>query len=68
VAFNKLDERLLQYLRELTIARNTRSLRVTHQEIAESLATTREVVSRLLKQLERMGKVKLLRQQIEVCD
>jgi CRP/FNR family transcriptional regulator, anaerobic regulatory protein len=67
VAFNKLDERLLQYLRELTIARNSRTLRVTHQEIAESLATTREVVSRLLKQLERLGKVKLLRQQIEVC-
>lgn len=67
VAFSKLDERLLQYLRELTIARNSRNLRVTHQEIAESLATTREVVSRLLKQLERLGKVRLLRQQIEVC-
>jgi CRP/FNR family transcriptional regulator len=66
VAFNKLDDRILQYLRELTIARNSRNLHVTHQEIADHLATTREVISRLLKQLERLGKVKLLRQQIEV--
>lgn len=68
VAFHGLDERLLRYLKEMTIARNTRNLRMTHQDIAESLATTREVVSRLLKQLERLGKVRLLRNQIDVLE
>jgi CRP/FNR family transcriptional regulator, anaerobic regulatory protein len=68
VAFNKLDDRILQYLRELTIARNSRQLQLTHQEIADHLATTREVISRLLKQLEKLGRVKLLRNQIHMLD
>jgi CRP/FNR family transcriptional regulator, anaerobic regulatory protein len=68
VAFNKLDDRILHYLQELTIARNTRHLQVTHQEIADHLATTREVISRLLKQLEKLGRVQLLRNQIHLLD
>jgi CRP/FNR family transcriptional regulator, anaerobic regulatory protein len=68
VAFHKLDDRLWQYLKELTVARNTRNLRITHQEIAEALATTREVVSRLLKQLEGLGQLRLLRNQIDVLN
>jgi CRP/FNR family transcriptional regulator len=66
VAFTRLDERLLHYLRQLTSARNSLTLQITHQEVADALASTREVVSRLLKQLERLGKVKLLRNQIVV--
>jgi len=68
VAFNRLDERILLYLRELSIARNTRQLRLTHQDIAEGLATTREVISRLLKQLEKLGKIRLSRNQIDILE
>lgn len=66
VAFHKLDERLWQHLQELSIARNTNLLRITHEEIARHLGTTREVVSRLVKQLERLGRLKPGRNQIEI--
>jgi CRP/FNR family transcriptional regulator len=65
VAFRKLDERLRQYLLDLTIARDTNALRITHEEIARHLGTTREVVSRLLKQLERLGEIRLGRNVVE---
>ena len=58
VAFHRLDERLWSHLQELSIARNSNELRVTHEELARDLGTTREVVSRLMKQLERLGRVK----------
>ncbi len=66
IAFHRLDERLWQYLQELSIARNTNLLRITHEEIARHLGTTREVISRLIRQLERMGRVKPGRNQIEI--
>lgn len=66
VAFHKLDERLWGYLQDLSIARNANILRITHEEIARHLGTTREVISRLMKQLERLGKVKPGRNQIEI--
>ncbi len=66
VAFHKLDERLWRYLQDLSIARNTNLLRITHEEVARHLGTTREVVSRLIRQLERMGRVKPGRSQIEI--
>lgn len=66
VAFHRLDERLWQYLQELSIARNSNTLRITHEEVARHLGTTREVVSRLIKQLERLGRVKTGRGQLEL--
>lgn len=66
VAFQKLDERLWHYLQDLSIARNTNLLRITHEEIARHLGTTREVVSRLMKQLEHLGRVKPGRSLIEM--
>jgi CRP/FNR family transcriptional regulator len=66
VAFHRLDERLWQYLQEVSMARNTHLLRMTHEEIARHLGTTREVISRLIRQLERMGRVKPGRNRIEI--
>ncbi len=66
VAFHKLDERLWQLLQELSIARNNNSLRITHEEIARHLGSTREVVSRLMKQLERLGRIRLGRNLVEL--
>jgi len=66
IAFKKMDERLEQYLVQLSEERNSQILLGTHQEIADDLHTSREVVSRLLKQLEKMGKVKLSRNKIEL--
>jgi len=57
VAFGRMDERLMEYLVERS---EDHRLETTHQKIANDLGTSREVVSRLLKDLERKGKVILL--------
>ena len=68
IAFKKMDERLLDYLEKKAVALNSNSISVTHQEIAYDLNASREAVSRLLKQLERDGLVKLGRNRIELVD
>lgn len=66
IAFKKMDERLLDYLEKKAVALQSHSIAVTHQEIAYDLNASREAVSRLLKQLERDGRVKLGRNRIEL--
>ncbi|WP_162055906.1 Crp/Fnr family transcriptional regulator [Pontibacter pamirensis] len=66
VAFRKMDERLLRYLVVKSKQLNTLELSVTHQEIANELGTSREVISRLLKQLENRKLVELERNKIYV--
>jgi CRP/FNR family transcriptional regulator, anaerobic regulatory protein len=68
VAFHKLDERLLTLLNRKSSAASTKTLTVTHQQLANDMGTSREVVSRLLKQLERDGKVLLSRNRIELVN
>lgn len=66
VAFHQLDERLVNYLSEKAQTLHTQTLHISHQAIADDLASSREVISRLLKQLEKNGRVKLSRGQIEL--
>jgi CRP/FNR family transcriptional regulator len=61
VAFRRMDERLEEWLQ----ARRS-PIRITHQELGVELGTAREVVSRLLKELERQGRVQLSRGRIDV--
>lgn len=61
VAFGRLDERLMDYLVEKS---GNNVLETTHQKIANDLGTSREVVSRLLKDFERKGEVRLSRNSI----
>ncbi|HIE40698.1 MAG TPA: Crp/Fnr family transcriptional regulator [Thiomicrorhabdus sp.] len=63
LAFDSLETRLKQWL--TTHAHNA-SLTTTHQKIAEELASSREVISRLLKKLEYKGFVKLQRGKIHL--
>ncbi|EPR68334.1 transcriptional regulator, Crp/Fnr family [Cyclobacterium qasimii M12-11B] len=53
VAFKRMDERLMRYLVTKMKQLKTNELATTHQEIANELGTSREVISRLLKQLEK---------------
>lgn len=66
VAFRRTDARLLGWLAQQAVRRGPRIV-VTHQEIAKELGTAREVVSRLLKELERRGLVRLGRGLVEVA-
>jgi CRP/FNR family transcriptional regulator len=65
VAFGHIDKRLAAWL----LARAPGGqVEVTHQAIAGELGTAREVVSRLLKELERRGLVALNRGEITIAD
>lgn len=64
LAFKKMDERLTKYLHDKATLRDSSEIQISHQEIAYDLNTSREVISRLLKQLERMGSIKLGRNRI----
>lgn len=68
LAFMKMDQRLFKYLIDKVQIMRSTTLNTTHQEIAVDLNTSRVVISRLLKQLENEGKIKLYRNKIEVID
>ena len=66
IAFLRMDERLLKYLKEKVAVNHSAILHTTHKEIAYDLHTSRVVISRLLKTLENNGEIKLHRNNIEV--
>ena len=66
IAFYSLDERLLKYLKDRSTALKKNEFSITHNDIAKELNSSREAVSRLLKKLENLGKVKLGRNRIEL--
>lgn len=67
VAFKALDERLVFYLKRYQQVRG-KEVKLSHQQIAEELNSSREVVSRLLKKLEQKGALHLHRNYIELID
>lgn len=65
VMFKGMDERLEFYLSNQFSQAGKKDIIITHQEIANDLNTSREVVSRLLKKMETDKKVRLNRNSIE---
>ena len=68
IAFLNMDERLLKYLKDKAIVNKNEVIQVTHKEIANDLHTSRVVVSRLLKSLEKKKIIKLSRNQIQLLN
>lgn len=68
IAFMNMDERLWKYLQEKVRISKNNTISRTHQEIAYDLHTSRVVVSRLLKSLEKQGKINLQRNAIEILN
>ena len=66
MAFMKMDERLYKYLLDKKQATGSYVIAKTHQQIANELNTSRVVVSRLLKQLEKEEKIEQQRNRIEI--
>ena len=64
VAFKKMDERLLRFLKKRSEVSGKRSIKITHEELANELGTARVVISRLLKQMESNKLVRLSRNKI----
>lgn len=68
IAFKKVDERLLNLLNKKSELSNAKTIVITHEQLANELGTVRVVVSRLLKQLEEEGKLKLGRNKITLLN
>jgi CRP/FNR family transcriptional regulator len=66
IAFKKVDERLLNLLHKKSEILNSKTIVITHEQLANELGTARVVVSRLLKQLEDSGKLQLGRNKIMI--
>ncbi|MBS1974997.1 MAG: Crp/Fnr family transcriptional regulator [Bacteroidetes bacterium] len=66
IAFHKLDDRLVAYLKEKQKLARSSAIKASHYMIAEELATSRVVISRLLKQMENDGKIILYRNEIKL--
>lgn len=64
IAFMNLDQRLLKYLSDQAKILGSLEIHLTHQQVADDLHSSRVVISRLLKQLETKGEIKLARNKI----
>lgn len=64
VSFQKLDDRIVTLLKRKASVYGSNEFSITHQQLAEELGTTREVVSRLLKQMEKQELITLSRNKI----
>lgn len=68
IAFHKLDERLIAYLKEKQRLSGSSVIKASHYQIADELHTSRVVISRLLKQLENNKKIILYRNEIKLLN
>lgn len=66
VAFRNMDERLEFYLKRHADATGKKMIETSHQQIADDLNSSREVISRLLKKMEQRNLLKLHRNMIEL--
>jgi len=66
VAFRRVDERLVSYLREHSV--ENRIISITHQELAADLGSTCEMISLSIKDFERKDLIQLARGQIRVVN
>ncbi len=66
VAFQRMDRRVAALL--LAKSKTQHPLRVTHQEIAAELGSSREVISRILEDFSQEGLVKSARGTIDILD
>lgn len=66
IAFKKVDERLMSLIKKKVELTESKTIHITHEQLATELGTARAVVSRLLKQLEMEGVVSLGRNKISL--
>ena len=64
IAFHAMDEKLEFYLKRQSEAMKSKTISITHQQIADDLNSSREVISRLLKKLESSNRIGISRNEI----
>jgi CRP/FNR family transcriptional regulator len=68
VVFHAMDQKLEFYLRRQFESIKSNKITVTHQEIADDLNSSREVISRLLKKLESQKRISISRNEITLLN
>ena len=68
IAFKKMDDRLISYLKAKSRIIDSPLLNISHQQIADEMGTNRVVISHLLKKLENDKKLLLFRNQIKLLN
>lgn len=68
LAFMKMDERLHKYLRDKSMVLGKMEIEITHQQIAQELNSSREVISRLLKKMEQKNLIRLARNKVRLLE
>lgn len=66
--FFSLDERITDFLLEQSRYENSKTLYITHENIANELGSSREVISRILKKFEKDGKIEVSRGKIKIIN
>ena len=64
--FRNLDSRLINYLRKQVELKKENPLKISHREIASDLGTVREVISRLMRKLEKEGHVSQMGNRVKI--
>jgi len=64
--FNKMDQRLYDYLKRKHQLTGKNPLKISHRQIANDMGTAREVISRVMKRLEGENKVRQHSSSIEI--
>jgi CRP/FNR family transcriptional regulator len=68
VVFHAMDQKLEFYLKRQFESKKSKTISITHQEIADDLNSSREVISRLLKKLESQKRISASRNEITLLD
>ncbi|MBQ8803000.1 MAG: Crp/Fnr family transcriptional regulator [Tyzzerella sp.] len=66
ILFMRIDQRIAQFLWDEMVRKNSKTLQITHDEIAKHIGSAREVVTKVLKYLAKEEVVSLSRGKIEV--
>jgi CRP/FNR family transcriptional regulator len=64
--FNRLDQRIYDYLQDLSKLKSNTLIQVKHRQIAQDLGTSREVITRTIRKLEKENKVRQTEKGIEI--
>ena len=66
VAFEPIHTRVVEYLKKKAETDDSKTIHISHQDLAHELGTTRVVISRILKQYEKSKKIRLFRGAIDL--
>jgi CRP/FNR family transcriptional regulator len=66
--FGSLSQRVANFLFEQFLLEDSKTLSITHESIAKNIGSSREVVSRMLKDFEKQHIIKTSRGKIDIAD